>query len=824
MKINTKLRLAALVPALMAVAIAVTLFLSYRVVADAQAKDGVAQQIIRGMVDLNTDAYFYALHPEEQAKQHFLAEHDSSTDLLAAVQFRNGAQQKQVAHIQGKTEAVKVSFLELAATYDNPDAAGNAASLETKRELLIARLYMLSEDVLSEALLLESQVDEEIKVTQGRMAGLSLLLLLATTLTFSVILLRMRRGVATSLDALHKGTEAIGGGDLQHRIGLATPDELGELAGSFDRMAERLRAVTVSRNELEREVEERRRAEATLAMEVEERRTAQEALTEARDQLEQRVVERTAELRETNSVLQAEVLERQRAQDILTSERQRFNDLLDSLPAYLVLLTPDHHVAFSNSFFRQRFGESHGRRCFEYLFGRTEPCEVCESYKVLKTMTPREWDWASPDGRNYHIYDFPFRDVDGSTLIMEAGVDVTERKRAEEALRQAHDRLETAVAERTRELKESRDELSQTLANAPIPMLVVDEERRVLQVNEAGAKFAQRTIQQMMGLRSGDTLGCLHSLDNPRGCGFGPSCDMCRMRLSILDTLVTGASHHNVELHHPFMRDGKPEEVTFLMSTVLLPTTQKRVLLCIQDITERKKVESLKDEFLSLVSHELRTPLTVVLGAVKVALTEGLPKEDVQDMLKDAEYGAETLKDLLENLLQISRYQADRLEIDVKKVNAADIVTAAVDRTLLRHPGCRLTAAIEDGLPPIEGDRFCIQQVLGNLLDNAVKYSPEGSEVRVSARLAGDRFLISVADQGKGIPPEEQGRLFRQFERLREGRGTKPGLGLGLLVCKRLVQAHGGEIWVESQMGRGSTFSFTIPLKKADNKETDGAF
>ncbi len=120
--------------------------------------------------------------------------------------------------------------------------------------------------------------------------------------------------------------------------------------------------------------------------------------------------------------------ERKRAREALEVERQQFNDVLDMLPAYLVLLTPDYHVPFANRFFRERFGESHGRRCFEYLFGRTEPCEACETYKVLKTMSPLEWEWTGPDGRNYFIYDYPFTDANGSTLIMEVGIDITKQK------------------------------------------------------------------------------------------------------------------------------------------------------------------------------------------------------------------------------------------------------------------------------------------------------------------------------------------------------------------------------------------------------------
>jgi signal transduction histidine kinase len=130
-----------------------------------------------------------------------------------------------------------------------------------------------------------------------------------------------------------------------------------------------------------------------------------------------------------------------RADVAMKVERQRLKEVLEVLPVYVVLLTQDYHVSFANRVFRERFGESYGRRCFECLFNRSEPCEVCETYTVLRTMAPHEWEWLGPDGRSYHVFDFPFADTDGSTLILEMGIDITERKRTEEALKESEKRL-----------------------------------------------------------------------------------------------------------------------------------------------------------------------------------------------------------------------------------------------------------------------------------------------------------------------------------------------------------------------------------------------
>ena len=168
--------------------------------------------------------------------------------------------------------------------------------------------------------------------------------------------------------------------------------------------------------------------------------------------MEDTVRERTSELLALNKILDAEIKERTKAEKMVENERQRMNGLLERIPAYLILLTPDYHVSYANRFFRERFGESNGRRCFEFLFNRTEPCEVCDTYKTLKENKPQTWEWTGPDKHIYSIYDFPYNDSDGSPLIMEMGIDVTSLKEAESNLVNLNARLEQRVKERTTEL------------------------------------------------------------------------------------------------------------------------------------------------------------------------------------------------------------------------------------------------------------------------------------------------------------------------------------------------------------------------------------
>ncbi len=235
------------------------------------------------------------------------------------------------------------------------------------------------------------------------------------------------------------------------------------------------------------------------------------------------------------------------------------------------------------------------------------------------------------------------------------------------------------------------------------------------------------------------------------------------------------------------------------------------------DITERKKIEQLKDEFIGLVSHELRTPLTVIGGGLSTLLTEWnrLSLNEVQQLLKDALLESESLSHLIENLLELSRAQAQQLSLYSEPTDVKTLVKEVLSKIKRQAPLHRFVTSIPDKLPSINADPLRIERILYNLLDNAAKYSLPGSQIKVSVNAEPERLVIGVSDHGKGLSSSEQARIFGPFQRLENKRPDQArGAGLGLMVCRRLVEAHGGEIWVESRKGRGSTFFFSLPRRK----------
>jgi PAS domain S-box-containing protein len=236
-----------------------------------------------------------------------------------------------------------------------------------------------------------------------------------------------------------------------------------------------------------------------------------------------------------------------------------------------------------------------------------------------------------------------------------------------------------------------------------------------------------------------------------------------------------------------------------------------RFFVFVRDITERKKAEHLKDEFIGLVSHELRTPLTVIGGSLRTAMSEGVSEEDERELLQNAAEGVDSLAAILENMLELSRCQAGRLQLRIEMVSIAEAVKNVIEKLKRQGISRPFLLDIPGDLPPVKADPVRVERILFNLMENATKYSPEDTKIIVSSRTQDGFVITSVIDQGVGISQDDHSTIFEPFQQLGTPQHRAKGVGLGLVVCKRLAEAQGGWIEVESEVGKGSSFSFGLP-------------
>ncbi|MDI7274557.1 MAG: ATP-binding protein [Anaerolineae bacterium] len=233
------------------------------------------------------------------------------------------------------------------------------------------------------------------------------------------------------------------------------------------------------------------------------------------------------------------------------------------------------------------------------------------------------------------------------------------------------------------------------------------------------------------------------------------------------------------------------------------------------DITALHELQEQHEDILRAVSHDLRGPLTVVQGQAELLLRgletggrTGREKRGLRAILTSAR----RMDAMIQDLVEAARLEAGQLVLHKRPVELHSFVVDVVGRLSGGLATERVRVALAERLPLVLADPDRLERILSNLLSNALKYSPAGSEVAVSTRLEGERVVISVADRGQGIPPEELPRLFSRYFRAGGTREHREGVGLGLYITKMLVEAHGGRIWVESEPGKGSTFTFALPV------------
>ncbi len=394
----------------------------------------------------------------------------------------------------------------------------------------------------------------------------------------------------------------------------------------------------------------------------------------------------------------SEITRYKEAEAALNAEHRRLLSVLDTLPAYVTLQGEDHTFRFANRAFRETFGDPGERPCYEVQRGSRRPCNPCHSTLVFTLRSPQRWEWDHTNGKTYEVHAYPFTDTDGSPLMLQLGVDITQRVQAEEALKGFAGNLQT----KNRELEVLRSQLS-----------IVNQE-----------------LDEMVRKRTADV----------------------------------------------------------------------------------EKLLAQKDEFISQLGHDLKTPLTPLVALMpRIIQREQDPR--LRRLLEIAGHNVTYMKDLVQKTLQLARMNSLYIELDLEPLNLRTELNNILRNYAVSFKAKAIT--LENHVPAqisVRADRVLLGEIFDNLIANAVKYMQNGTgTISIDAGRDQGVVIVAIRDTGIGMTRAQLERAFVEFYKADSSRHDLESPGLGLAICRRIVERHGGRIWAESDgVGMGSTILFSL--------------
>ena len=454
-----------------------------------------------------------------------------------------------------------------------------------------------------------------------------------------------------------------------------------------------------------------------------------------------------------------------------------------------------------------------GKFCFEIIEGIDTPCEGCTAFKALQTGQSQEGELITPDGKTWLSRSSPIKDARGMvTGVVHVALNISDRKKAESAL------------------KESERLMAGIINFLPDATLVIDKEGRVISWNQSMEKMTGVKAEQILGI--GDYKYALPFYGERR---------------PILIDAVRGLDKNFEKNYEPIKRqeDGTLDAEAYIPNlrgneTYLLGSASALydsdgnywgAIESIRDITERKRAEEdlqrakekaefatlAKSEFLANMSHEIRTPMNAVIGMTGFLLDEDLTNSQ-REYVEIIRRSGDTLLSVINNILDLTKIETEMIELERQPFDLHDCLDVSLDMvaTDAKKKCLDIEYTFEDYLPTvIMGDPTRINQILINLLNNAVKFTERGKiTLSISGKAVEDgncEIHFAVKDTGIGIPEDKMGHLFQSFSQVDASTARRyGGTGLGLAISKRLAELMGGKMWIESEVGKGSTFHFTI--------------
>ena len=487
-----------------------------------------------------------------------------------------------------------------------------------------------------------------------------------------------------------------------------------------------------------------------------------------------------------------DITERKRAEETLRESEEKYRALIETTGTGYVIMDTQGRVVDANAEYvwlagHRALQEILGRRVTEWTapHDRARNAEAVRRCAELGFVRDLEIEYVDGEGKCTPV------EVDATIVPAAGGVrivglcrDISERKRVQQALQESE--------ERYRDLAENAAELIQS----------VSQEGQFLYVNRAWRETLGYSMEEVTRIKLGNVIA-------PE---LLPQCQ------EVFAKVRRGEAANDVETVF-VAKTGKRVAVRGSVSCRLVDGKHDVTNGIFRDITARLEIEKMKDEFVSTVSHELRTPLTSIRGALGL-LTAGVLNAEpakARRMLEIAVANTDRLIRLINDILDIERIESGRVKLEKRSCPTASLMVQAMNsvREVADRAGVKLELFPISTSVLADPDR--VVQALTNLLGNAIKFSPSSSTVTLRATPQQSEMLFEVKDQGRGIPADKLGVIFERFQQVDASDGReKGGTGLGLAICRSIVDQHGGRIWAESELGKGSSFYFTLPLLKEE--------
>ncbi|MBI4267840.1 MAG: HAMP domain-containing protein [Chloroflexi bacterium] len=801
MKISTRLKFAAYAPVLMTIVVATALFFASQEMDHIQKDGDAVRQIRSSITELNHFVFSYVLYHEERPKQQFLAEHERLAGLIASTQLSKPDQQRLLDNIRENNETMEDLFLQLVSNTEQ------GSSVETE-DRLMGLLLLRSYEADTDASALRSLVDDGIRTTGTTTIGFIFLVIILATVPLTIILARTGRGITSSLHNLSIGTAVIGSGDLDFRFKEPRNDEIGDLARAFNRMTGSLQMVTASKTALEEEIHKRIQVEEALRQ------------SEA----------------EISSILESAPI----LMLVVDAERR-------------VLKANNAAIKFSNRPIEEMLGLQSGEalRCLNATddprgCGFGPACQTCRiRLTVLDTLNTdtshyqEEWHLpflvgGKPEERHFF---FSTTLLPGTTkqalLCIE---DITSLKQAQEGVNRSAMRRQrllelstqiiaetslkgilTRVADAVRSITDARIAIaghgfingrlviggvSRAEGVAPCPP---EQEFRV----ERGGVY-QELFQSHSSIRlTGEQLQ-----NHPAWWGLPPGHVPLRGLIGARLFNINGQTNGFIMASDRVSGEFTEAEEMLVQHVATLTS------LALQHIEARQVVEMRAaqleasnrelEAFAYSVSHDLRAPLRSMEGFSSALLEDYASQLDDQgkQYLQYVRESSDLMARLIDDLLNLSR--VTRTEMNYEYMDLSLLARNVVAELERIEPHRQVEVTVAPNLTAY-GDRNLLRLVLVNLLDNAWKFTGKVTLAQIEmGTIENDgKPAYYVRDNGVGFDMTYADKLFQPFQRLHKASEFK-GTGIGLATVQRIVRRHGGKVWAESQVGKGTTMFFTL--------------